>query len=128
MRRPIDELCINKAWFGYGTEIEINTGVGFGAVPYHYFTQKMLKRYQDFPENQKFELCTRVDIETFIKEFSDFASDHNVSQKLGDILIINNIWHNTIHHYTNTWMTNRQKIVTKLAVPFRRMLVKIKNW
>lgn len=114
MRRSLDELLNNGAWFAYGTATEINTGSGFGAVAGHKFIEKLLKQYLDFDKKQSFELCTRLDTQVFKTEFKDFAGNHSITQKFDDVLIINNIWHFVIHHYTGTWQTKTQKLFTKM--------------
>ena len=114
LRRSLDELLNNGAWFAYGTATEINTGSGFGAVVGHKYIEKLLKQYLDFDKKQSFELCTRLDTQVFKTEFKDFAGNHSITQKFDDILIINNIWHFVIHHYTGTWQTKAQKLFTKM--------------
>lgn len=121
----IDELLDNEAWFGYATATEIGTGVGFGAVMNHPFIYKLLKQYLSFSEQQKFELCTKLDNRVFEKEYPNFAANHDVRQRCNGVLIIENIWHYAIHHYTNTWMTPRQKWMSKSKlIGFIRKLLK----
>lgn len=106
---PIDELLEYGAWFGYGSATEINTGSGFGAVKGHSFVGKLLNQYLSFPYEHAYEVCTVVDTRVFAEEFPEFAANHDVRQKFGDVLIIDNIWHYVRHYYTNTWMTKRQR-------------------
>ncbi len=113
LRNPLDDLCTYDAFFGYGTTCEINTGSGFGAIKGCSFIKKLLDQYLSFDENTKFELCTVLDTRVFKKEFPDFAGDHNVKQNFDNIMILNNIWHYVIHHYTGTWQTPLQKIFGK---------------
>lgn len=125
LRCPIDALLDNGAWFGYGSAAEINTGSGFGAIKGHPFVQKLLNQYLAFKDEQQYEVCTVLDTKVFKSEFPDFAADHDVRQQLGDVLIIENIWHYVIHHYTNTWMTPRQKWMSKSKlIGFIRKLLK----
>ena len=107
--RPIDDLLDNEAWFAYGTSTEINTGSGFGAVKGNFFVKKLLDQYLSFSCKKAFELCTAVDTRVFHREFPGFAADHDIRQEYNGILIINDIWRYVIHHYTNSWMTKRQK-------------------
>lgn len=109
----LDELLVNDAWFGYGSATEINTGSGFGAVANHPFIFKLLNQYLSFASDKRFEVCTVLDTKVFKKEFPTFAANHDVRQQFEGILIIENIWHYVIHHYTNTWMTRRQKLMSK---------------
>ncbi len=110
LRNPIDELCAYDAFFGYGTTREINTGSGFGAVKGCPFIKKLLDQYIHFDENAKFELCTVLDTKVFTQEFPNFAADHDVEQVFNNMIILNNIWHYVIHHYTGTWQTPMQRL------------------
>lgn len=101
---PLDDLLENKAWFAYGTNTEINTGSGFGAEKNSEFVKKLLDNYIKFDEKENFHLCTEIDTNIFKNEFFNFAGDHDVQQKDRDVLIINNIWHYTCHHYSNSWV------------------------
>lgn len=113
LRHPIDELLNNEAWFGYATTTEIGTGVGFGAVKQNPFVLKLLEQYLSFPASKKYDLCTRIDAQVFKKEFPNFAANHSVRQEWNGILIIENIWHYAIHHYTNSWVTPWQKVLNR---------------
>lgn len=115
LKCSLDELLENEAWFGYGQKTEINTGSGFGAVKGHWLVELILKQYLEFPENQPFEVCTKVDMRVFRKHFPGYAADSTVRQEYNGILILDNIWHYVIHHYTGTWMTKRQRIITNLV-------------
>lgn len=115
LKCSLDELLENEAWFGYGQETEINTGSGFGAVKGSRIVELLLKQYLEFPEEQPFEVCTKVDTKVFRKHFPDFAANYKVRQEYQGILILNNIWHYVTHHYTGTWMTKRQRVITRLA-------------
>ena len=106
---PIDDLLDNEAWFAYGSSTEINTGSGFGAVKGNLFVKKLLDQYLSFSCKKAFEVCTVVDTRVFHREFPNFAADHDIRQEYNGILIINDIWRYVIHHYTNSWMTKRQK-------------------
>lgn len=125
LRRSLNDLLENAAWFGYGSATEINTGSGFGAVKGHPFIRKLRDHYFMIPDKAPFEVCTVFDTRIFKEEFPDFAADHDVRQKFGDVLIIENIWHYVIHHYTNTWMTKRQRFLSRSkAFNFVKKLVK----
>ena len=56
LKRNIDELCDNVAWFAYGPNTEINTGCGFGAEKNNWLVKKMLDQYISFNEDKTFEL------------------------------------------------------------------------
>ena len=115
LKCSLDELLDNEAWFGYGQETEINTGSGFGAVKGNWLVEKLLEQYLTFTAEQPFEVCTKVDTQVFQQHFPNYAANYTVRQEYNGILILDNIWHYVIHHYTGTWMTKRQRFVTKLA-------------
>lgn len=110
---PIDELLVYNAWFGYGTDTEINTGSGFGAEMNHPVVKKLLENYLSFDDKKDYQVCSVLDTQVFKAMFPDFAANHDVRQFWDDVIIIDNIWHYVIHHYTNTWMTKRQKWMSK---------------
>lgn len=43
--RPLDELLVHRAFFGFETAKYVNTGVGFGAEPGNRIVESMLKEY-----------------------------------------------------------------------------------
>ena len=111
--RSLDDLLGYEAWFAYGRATEINTGSGFGANKGNEFVKKLLDQYMSFSSTVKFEVCTVLDTQVFHKNFPDFAANHDVRQEYNGIIIINDIWRYVIHHYTNTWLTSRQKLMSK---------------
>lgn len=125
LKNSIDELLDNGAWFGYGTETEINTGCGFGAEKGNWMVKKLLENYESFSKYKRFakfkpfEACTTLDTEVFKKYFKNYAANKNVRQKYRDVLIINNIWHYVTHYYTSTWMNTRQKLTVKITTKLR---------
>lgn len=122
LKKSMDELLENEAWFAYGTISEINTGSGFGATKGHPFIQKLLNQYLIRDKNMGFELCTRIDTEVFKKEFPGFAGNHDIAQEDNGVIIINDIWRYSIHHYTSTWMSPQQRIITKLRLLIRKIV------
>lgn len=108
--RPLDELLENEAWFGYGTNTEINLGSGFGADKGHWLLKELLEQYLTWDENRKFTVCTTTDSRVFARELPGFAADHDVRQEIRGVLILNNNWHYAIHHYTGTWQTPIQRV------------------
>ena len=114
LRHSLDPLLENEAWFGYATNTEIGTGVGFGAVSGNSFVKQLLAKYESFDEKSPYGLCTKIDAETFQKYYPNFAADSKVDQTENGVHIINNIYHYAIHHYTNSWATPIQKVLTKI--------------
>ena len=108
LRRPLDELLDCEAWFGYGTKTEINTGSGFGAIAGQPFVKTLLDSYTSLPHDSELIVCTKKDTVVFKETFPEFKADGS-RQVLGNIIVLGNIWHYVIHHYTNTWMTKSEK-------------------
>ncbi|MBQ4264934.1 MAG: glycosyl transferase [Clostridia bacterium] len=116
LKRPIDELLDNDAWFGYATDTEIGAGVGFGAVKGHPFIMKLLEQYLTWDEKREFTVCTTTDAKVFYNELPGFAGDCRVRQEINGVLLLNNIWDYATHHYTHTWMSKRQKFLRQFEV------------
>lgn len=124
LRNSLDELMGNDAWFGYGSDTEINTGSGFGAVPRHPFVKKLLDQYLTRDAAMPFEVCTVLDTMVFKSTFSEFASNHDVRQELDGVLVINDIWRYVIHHYTNTWMPSWKRAASKIQAYAKKIINK----
>lgn len=115
----IDEYLQYNAFFGYATETEIGSGLGFGAEKNNPFIKKLLEHYMNLPENSKFIVSTQQETPVFIKEFPNFYANKMLKkdQIVGDnILIIWDIWKYTIHHYTGTWQSPLQKAFNKTKI------------
>lgn len=115
----LDELLDNGAWFSYGTDTEINTGSGFGAVKGHPFIRKLLDNYLSLSQSDRFIVCTERDTAIFRSEFPEFLGNKwlRQDQRLNaDILILWDIWKYTNHHYTGTWQTPLQKIFNNTKI------------
>lgn len=126
----LDSLLNNAAWFGYGTDIEINTGSGFGAEKGNPFIKTILEHYVNLDEGSKFEVCTAQEAPIFKREFPDFYADQTLKkdQIVGDrVLILWNIWEYTNHHYTSTWQTPVQRVFNKLA-PVKKLYFWLKKF
>ena len=127
----LDELLSYPAWFGYGTATGINPGSGFGGEKGNRFIGKLLQQYLLFDDTVRFEVCTVTDTRIFAKELPAFAANHTIRQVYDDVVILDNIWKYTNHHYTGTWMTPWQRFETKVAsiLPsgLRKMLIGIRR-
>ena len=125
LKNSIDELLDNGAWFGYGTETEINTGCGFGAEKGNWMVKKLLENYQSFSYCKRFskfkpfEVCTILDTKVFKKYYRNYAANKNIRQNYNGVLIINNIWNYVTHYYTSTWMNARQRLTVKITTKLR---------
>ncbi len=119
--RPIDEYLEYGAFFGYATDSEIGSGLGFGAVKGHPFIKTMLDHYTSLPDNYPFTVSTEMETPVFKREFPDFYGNKwlKKDQLFGDkdsednVLILWDVWNYTIHHYTGTWQSPLQKIFNK---------------
>lgn len=115
----LDDLLEYSAWFGYGTDTQVNTGSGFGAEKGNPFIKTILDHYTSLDKNSKFTVCTGQEEAIFKREFPEFYGNKNLKkdQIVGDnILILWNIWKYTNHHYTGTWQTPLQKAFNKTKI------------
>lgn len=113
----LDDLLQNSAWFGYGTDTQINTDSGFGAEKGNEFIKTLLDQYINFDSSVKFTVCTELDTPIFHKLFPEFygTKRYHLDQVLGNnILILWDIWKYTKHHYTGSWQSPAQKIFNKI--------------
>ena len=116
LKRPIDELLEYEAWFGYGTDTEINMGSGFGAEKGHWLLEKLMQQYLTWDDKREFVICTTTDAKVFLRELPGFAADCTVAQNVKGVQILNNIWHYSTHHYTSTWMSKRQRFLSQFKL------------
>ena len=115
LKRSLDELLELPAWFGYGTDTGINPGSGFGGEKGNPFIKKLLDQYLAYDDSVKFEVCTNTDTRTFARELPGFAANKTIRQEYPDVVVLNDIWRYTDHHYTSTWMSPWQRFETKVA-------------
>lgn len=112
----LDDLLEYSAWFGYGTDTQINTGSGFGAEKGNPFIKTMLDHYVNLDKNARFMVCTAQEEPVFVREFPEFHGNKWLKQDqiVGDnIIILWDIWKYTNHHYTGTWQSPLQKAFNK---------------
>lgn len=113
---PMDEYLKHRAFFGYATDTEIGSGLGFGAEKGNAFCKVMLDHYVSLPRNSKFVVSTQQETPVFKREFPEFYGNKwlQKDQILGDdILIIWDVWKYTIHHYTGSWQSPLQRAFNK---------------
>lgn len=125
----LDDLLEYSAWFGYGTDTQINTGSGFGAEKGNPFIKTMLDHYTSLGNNAKFMVCTEREEPIFKKEFPEFYGNKwlKKDQIVGDnIYILWDIWKYTNHHYTGTWQTPLQKAFNQTKI-IKKIYFRIKE-
>lgn len=108
----LDELLDYSAWFGYGTDTQINTGSGFGAEKGNPLIKSVLEHYVNLDDNCRFMVCTEQEEQVYKREFPEFYANKwlKKDQIIGNnILILWDIWKYTNHHYTGTWQSPLQK-------------------
>lgn len=116
---PIDEYLEHKAFFGYSTDTEIGSGLGFGAEKGNPFIKTLLEHYTSLDDNCNFLVSSKMETPVFKREFPEFYGNKwlKKDQILGDdILIIWNIWKFEIHHYTGSWQSPAQKLFNKIPI------------
>lgn len=137
--KPLYEIVEKGAFFGFENDEFVNSGLGFGAEKGNNIVKIMLKEYSYFPksfEEEKGpigcpELNTRglskcglvkngklqqmQGVTVYPKEY--FNPYDNIINKLD---ITENTY--TIHWYSGSWVSKRQKLRTFLLYPVHRLL------
>ena len=66
--RPVGELLLQKAFFGFETNEYVATGLGFGAEPGNNVVKKMLEEYDPFLDGKHgFQTCPRLNTSALLK-------------------------------------------------------------
>lgn len=115
----LDDLLDYAAWFGYGTDTQVNTGSGFGAEKGNPFNKTILDHYAALDEKSKFLVCTEQEEPIFKREFPEFYGNKwlKKDQVVGDnILILWDIWKYTNHHYTGSWQSPLEKAFNRIPL------------
>lgn len=108
--QSIDGFCEYDAVFAFETELNINTGIGFGACKHHGAVESMLKAYENrhfLKENGKLDLspCPKLNTEALREYHPDFQ--RNGKPQLFDgvrILSFSEYAAFAKHYGTGTWL------------------------
>lgn len=134
--RPLDELLVHKAFFGFETEEYVNTGVGFGAEANNPIIACMLNEYDQLLDGKhgtigcpilntsallKYGLKQNGKKQTIdgaviypIQSFNPYDDPTGVLNKTKETY--------SIHWYAKSWMDKKTIIRSKLTKPIHRLL------
>ena len=112
----LDELCGYTAWFGYGTDTQVNTGSGFGGEKGNLFIKKMLENYTGLDGQSRFLVCTERDEPIFKEHIPGFYGNKWLRKDQifdENAIILWDIWKYTKHYYTSSWQTPLQSFLAE---------------
>ena len=136
--KNLDEFTRYEAFFGFENQRYINTGHGFGAIPYHKTVKEMLFEYTklDVDEYGNYPLitCPRLNTQALLK-FGLKLDGKRQNIEGVEILPIEymnpyddptgrlNKTENTIsiHWYSKSWLSKDKILRSKLTKPFHRI-------
>lgn len=134
--RPVDELLIHAAFFGFETEEYVNTGIGFGAEANHPVVKSMLQEYDKLLDGEHGTVgCPILNTQALLK----FGLKRNgTKQEVGGAVIYPITYFNpyddptgrlkkaketfSIHWYAKSWMDKRTILRSKITKPIHRIL------
>ena len=136
--RPIDDLLINQAYFGFEDNDHVNTGLGFGAEKGNIIVKLMQEEYRELLDRENsFVGCPVLNTQALLKAGMVL---NGKEQDLGDgrvypIEYFNpyddptgrlNMTENTysIHWYAKSWMSKSTILRSRLTKPLHRLFGK----
>lgn len=136
--KSLDELLDNNAFLGFENEAYVNTGLGFGSVPYGSVVEAMLAEYDSLLSGKNGTIgCPRLNTKALVKLG---LAQNGLKQKVQDAVIYPPEFFNpydsatgelnrtsktiSIHWYAASWMSKRQKIRGAIGKPLHRWLGK----
>lgn len=124
LRKPLDPLLENRAYYGFEDGENVNTGVGFGSEPGHPLLREMMEDYRGIPfvlEDGSYDLlsCPVRNTEAFLRH--GLRQDNSMQTLEGDVRILPSDYLNpkdwktgeirltqntlSIHHFSASWYT-----------------------
>ena len=134
--RPLDELLVHKAFFGFETEEYVNTGVGFGAEANNLIVAGMLREYDILLDGKHGTIgCPLLNTQALMKYG---LKQNGMKQTIDGAMIYPIQYFNpyddptgilntteetvSIHWYAKSWMDKKTIIRSKLTKPIHRLL------
>lgn len=134
--RPLDELLVHKAFFGFETEEYVNTGVGFGAEANNLIVADMLREYDILLDGKHGTIgCPLLNTQALMKYG---LKQNGMKQTIDGAMIYPIQYFNpyddptgilntteetvSIHWYAKSWMDKKTIIRSKLTKPIHRLL------
>ena len=135
--KPLDELLVLEAYYGFETSEFINTGLGFGAEPHHKTVQEMLKSYDALMDGDEIIGCPRLNTQAMrdlgmrcdgtlqdVAGARIFPQDYfnPFDDPTGKLQLTNNTY--SIHWFAKNWATKGSVIRGNLTRPIHRIFGK----
>lgn len=124
LRKPLDPLLENRAYYGFEDGANVNTGVGFGSEQGHPLLQEIMEDYREIPfllEDGSYDLlsCPVRNTAAFLRH--GLRQDNSLQTLEGDVRILPSDYLNpkdwktgeirltentlSIHHFSASWYT-----------------------
>lgn len=133
--RPLDELLQYSAFFGFETDMYVNTGVGFGAEAGNKVVDKMLREYDKLLDGKHGTIgCPILNTEA-LKKLG--LKQNGKEQRIGESIVLPVDYFNpyddatgrlkktkntySIHWYAKSWLDKKTIIKSNLTKPFHRV-------
>lgn len=134
--KPLNELLMDEAFYGFENESFVATGLGFGAIPHHCTVQRMIKQYDTLVGgNHDMITCPKLNTEALIPLG---LIRNGKTQKIGGAKIYSKEYFNpyddptgvlqktsntvSIHWYSKSWLSKTTIIRSQLTKPIHRIL------
>ncbi len=134
----IDNLCEYEAVYGFETDDAVNTGQGFGAQAHHITVSAMRQIYAELAMNQEGEFpfitCPHYNTKALLALGLELGGK---KQTIHNALILPVDYMNpldnatgiikktentlSIHWYSKSWISKKQRIISKITRPFHRI-------
>ena len=124
LRKPLEQLLENRAWFGFEDGAHVNTGCGFGAEAGHPVLCEIMEDYREIPfllDDGSYDIlsCPQRNTGAFLRR--GLRQDNSRQTLEGDVLILPSDYLNpkdwktgeicitentlSIHHFGASWYT-----------------------
>ena len=126
---PIDRFLEGDCFLFFQNVVQINTGLGFGAVPRHPVIGKMLEDYADRHfsiETMASVTCPKLNTAVLAKEFPLLAINNTTQSSGGMHCYSSQVYDaHAVHHDQFSWMNEEHRIALRYArktPPNRKLL------
>ena len=133
--KPLNELLVDEAFYGFENDSFVATGLGFGAIAHHCTVQRMIKQYDVLVDgNCDVITCPKLNTEALIPLG---LIRNGKTQKVAGAMIYSKEYFNpyddptgrllktkntiSIHWYSKSWMSKRMVFRSKITKPLHRV-------
>lgn len=149
LRKPLEQLLENRAWFGFEDGAHVNTGCGFGAEAGHPVLREIMEDYREIPfllDDGSYDMlsCPQRNTGAFLRR--GLRQDNSRQTLEGDVLILPSDYLNpkswqtgeiyitentlSIHHFNASWYApdKQRKLKRKHRKAWLRRLPSTIGW